>query len=50
MFLSGNEGSLAAEPRARAERALSMLVDKYGYSRESARDLVGALASLRYRS
>jgi len=50
MFLSGNEGSLAAEPRARAERALSMLVDKYGYTRESARDLVGALASLRYRS
>ncbi len=50
MFLSGNEGSLAAEPRSRAERALNMLVDKYGYNRESARDLVGALASLRYRS
>jgi serine protein kinase len=48
-LLSGNEGSLAVEPRARAESALLMLIDKYGYSRESARDLVGALASLRYR-
>ena len=48
-LLSGNEASLAVEPRARAESALQMLVDKYGYSRESARDLVGALASLRYR-
>jgi serine protein kinase len=49
-LLSGNETSLAAEPRARADSALQMLIDKYGYSRESARDLVGALASLRYRT
>jgi serine protein kinase len=49
-LVSGNESSLAVEPRARAESALQMLTDKYGYSRDSARDLVGALASLRYRS
>ncbi|HEY6180286.1 MAG TPA: hypothetical protein VIX73_37850 [Kofleriaceae bacterium] len=49
-FLSGNEASLSAEARTRTASALEMLMDKYGYSRESARDLVGALASLRYRS
>lgn len=49
MFLSGNEGSLSTENRTRAETALATLVDKHGYNRESARDLVGALASLRYR-
>jgi predicted Ser/Thr protein kinase len=49
-LLTGNEGSLAIEPRARAESALLMLIDKYGYSRDSARDLVGALATMRYRS
>jgi hypothetical protein len=48
-LLTGNEGSLAVDPRARAESALQMLIDKYGYSRDSARDLVGALATLRYR-
>jgi len=48
-LLSGNESSLAAEARTRAESALQMLTEKYGYSRDSARDLVGALASLRYR-
>lgn len=50
MYLSGNEGSLAIEPRARAEAALNTLITKYGYTRESARDLVGALSSMRYRS
>lgn len=49
MFLSGNEGSLSADARKRAELAMTTLADKYGYSRESARDLVGALASMRYR-
>jgi predicted Ser/Thr protein kinase len=49
MLLSGNEGSLAAEARGRAETALSTLIERHGYTRESARDLVGALASLRYR-
>jgi serine protein kinase len=48
--LSGNEASLSAEARPRTEAALQTLIDKYGYSRESARDLVGALATLRYRS
>ena len=49
LLLSGNEGSLSAEARARAETALSTLIDRHGYTRESARDLVGALATLRYR-
>ncbi|HEY0194145.1 MAG TPA: hypothetical protein VGC42_23670 [Kofleriaceae bacterium] len=48
-LLVGNEGNLAADARTRAESALATLVDTYGYSKESARDLVGALASLRYR-
>ncbi|HEX3764396.1 MAG TPA: hypothetical protein VHW23_37130 [Kofleriaceae bacterium] len=48
--LSGNEASVAAESRARTDSALQTLIDKYGYSRESARDLVGALATLRYRT
>ena len=49
LLLVGNESSLAADARARADAALGRLVDKYGYTRESARDLVGALASMRYR-
>ncbi|HEX7840853.1 MAG TPA: hypothetical protein VF469_25420 [Kofleriaceae bacterium] len=48
-LVSGNEASLSLEARTRAESSLQMLMDKYGYSRDSARDLVGALASLRYR-
>ena len=48
--LSGNEASLSAEARPRTDAALQTLIDKYGYSRESARDLVGALATLRYRT
>jgi predicted Ser/Thr protein kinase len=48
MLLSGNEGSLRPEARERADRALESLLAR-GYSRESARDLVGALASMRYR-
>ncbi len=50
MLLSGNEGSLSAESRTRAEKALDTLITKHGYSRESARDLVGTLAAIRYRS
>ncbi|MGE0545472.1 MAG: serine protein kinase PrkA [Kofleriaceae bacterium] len=50
MLVSGNEGSLSAEARARAEAALATLMNRHGYTRESARDLVGALASMRYRS
>ena len=49
MLMSGNEGGLSADARQRAETALESLINRYGYSRESARDLVGALASMRYR-
>jgi len=49
ILLSGNESSLPAEARTRAEAGLATLVETNGYTRESARDLVGALASLRYR-
>ncbi len=49
VLLSGNESSLSAEARPRAEAGLATLIDRHGYSRESARDLVGSLASLRYR-
>jgi predicted Ser/Thr protein kinase len=48
-LLTGQESSLGPEPRKDAERALDTLITKYGYSRESARDLVGALAGMRYR-
>lgn len=40
---------LSEEARTRADAAQRTLETRYGYSRESARDLVGALASLRYR-
>src|SRR4030095_10655296 len=46
--LSGNESGLSADARSRADAALTTLMSKYGYTRESARDLVGALATLRY--
>jgi predicted Ser/Thr protein kinase len=49
LLLSGNESSLSAEARTRADAALATLIDRHGYTRASARDLVGALASLRYR-
>ncbi|HEY1550871.1 MAG TPA: hypothetical protein VGG28_23740 [Kofleriaceae bacterium] len=49
-YLSGNEGHLSADSKTRAAAGLEMLISRYGYTRESARDLVGALASLRYRS
>jgi predicted Ser/Thr protein kinase len=49
MLLSGNEGHLAAEARTRADTALATMITRFGYTRESARDLVGALASMRYR-
>jgi predicted Ser/Thr protein kinase len=49
MLLSGNEGHLSADARTRADTGLSTLITRYGYTRESARDLVGALATLRYR-
>ncbi len=50
VFLSGHESSLAAEARTRCETALETLVTKYGYRKDSARDLIGALVGLRYRA
>jgi predicted Ser/Thr protein kinase len=50
MLLSGNEAALPADARKRSDTALEALVSKYGYVRESARDLVGALATMRYRA
>ncbi|HEY5949728.1 MAG TPA: hypothetical protein VIV40_29740 [Kofleriaceae bacterium] len=49
MLLSGNEGHLSTEARTRADSSLATMITKFGYTRESARDLVGALASMRYR-
>jgi predicted Ser/Thr protein kinase len=48
-LLSGNESSLSADARRQADAALETLINRYGYTRESARDLVGTLATLRYR-
>ena len=49
MLLSGNEAHLSTDARTRADTALATLITRFGYTRESARDLVGALASMRYR-
>ncbi len=49
-YLSGNESHLNADAKTRTEIALDTLVSRYGYTRESARDLVGALAGMRYRA
>lgn len=50
VLLVDNGASLSSEARQRAEQAMTTLIDRHGYSRESLRDLVGALAGLRYRS
>ena len=48
--LAGGNAAIALLANTAATMAaLATLIDKHGYSRESARDLVGALASLRYR-
>lgn len=49
VVLADEGGSLDAESRTRAEGAIATLLDRHGYARESLRDLVGALAGLRYR-
>jgi serine protein kinase len=41
--------SLSVEARQRAQNAVAALIEHHGYRRESLRDLVGALAGLRYR-
>jgi serine protein kinase len=47
--LIGNESALSAEALGRAKAAEQSLVERYGYTRESARELVGALVGARYR-
>lgn len=49
-LLSGNASHLNADAKKRAEAGLETLITRYGYNRESARDLVGALAGMRYRA
>jgi predicted Ser/Thr protein kinase len=49
ILLSGNEGHLNLDARTKAQAALATLESKFGYIPESARDLVGSLASMRYR-
>jgi serine protein kinase len=50
MLLTGNEGHLSSDSRTRADAALATLITRFGYTRESARDMVGSLASMRYRN
>ncbi len=40
LTLSGNEGHLSIDARTRADTALATLITRFGYTRESARDLV----------
>jgi len=47
--LTGNEASLNAEQLAQARRAEDVLINRFGYIHESARDLVGLMAKHRYR-
>ncbi len=49
VLLVDDGASLSAEARQRAEHAMTTLIERHGYQRESLRDLVGALAGLRYR-
>jgi serine protein kinase len=47
--LTGNEGGYDPEALAQARRAQEQLTTVFGYSPESARDLVGLMAKQRYR-
>jgi serine protein kinase len=47
--LVGNESALNADALGRAQRAEQTLIDRYAYTRESAREMVGALVGARYR-
>ncbi len=46
--VTGNEGGLSAEAVAAARRAEATLIERFGYSVESARDLVTMMARTRY--
>ncbi len=48
-YLTSDGASPAGDARTRAENALATLEKRYGYQRESARDLVALMARLRYR-
>ena len=47
--LIGQESTLSSGALEQAQRAERVLIDKYGYIRESARELIGALVGARYR-
>jgi serine protein kinase len=47
--LVGNESALNAQALERATAAEKAMIERYGYIRESARELVGALVGARYR-
>jgi serine protein kinase len=49
LHLTGNEGTVSAEGQARARTALQSLVERFGYTAESARDLVSLMARSRYQ-
>jgi serine protein kinase len=47
-YLSGNENELADEAKKRAAESERVLIERYGYIRESARDAVSLLVRARY--
>jgi len=47
--LVGNEVALNADALQRAQAAEKTMIEKFGYTRDSARELVGALVGARYR-
>ncbi len=48
-YLTAEASGLSADATARAERALAELEARFGYQRDSARDLVALMARARYR-
>jgi predicted Ser/Thr protein kinase len=48
MVMTGNEGQVSAEALAKARNAEKSLVERFGYTAESARDLVSLMARSRY--
>jgi predicted Ser/Thr protein kinase len=49
-LLAGYDSNLSAESLARAQKAEQALIERFGYIRESARELIAALVGARYRS
>jgi hypothetical protein len=48
MVMTGNEGRVSAEAQAKARTAEAALIERFGYTAESARDLVTLMARARY--